>query len=87
MPTKYGVYNYVDTPDMTMNELVSQVRAKLKGRNNVVSFTLLAWNNLGEIADIVSALTEKTYLWLHQSEKFASSTEFRSAKNALELRR
>ena len=28
---KYGVYNYVDTPDLTMNELVSQVRAKLKG--------------------------------------------------------
>ena len=22
---KYGVYNYVDTPDLTMNELVSQV--------------------------------------------------------------
>jgi nucleoside-diphosphate-sugar epimerase len=32
---KYGVYNYVDTPDMTMNDLVSQVRAKLKGKQNV----------------------------------------------------
>ena len=24
---KYGIYNYVDTPDLTMNELVSAVRA------------------------------------------------------------
>ena len=34
---KYGVYNYVDTPDLTMNELVSQVRAKLKGKNGSCS--------------------------------------------------
>ena len=26
---KYGLYNYVDTPDLTMNELVSQVRNRL----------------------------------------------------------
>ena len=31
----YGVYNYVDTPDLTMNELVSQVRTKLRGRDGV----------------------------------------------------
>ena len=24
---KYGIYNYVDTPDLTMNELVAQVRS------------------------------------------------------------
>ena len=32
---KYGVYNYVDTPDLTMNELVRQVRVTLKGKDNV----------------------------------------------------
>ena len=29
---KYGVYNYIDTPDLNMNELVSQVRQTLKGK-------------------------------------------------------
>ena len=83
---KYGVYNYVDTPDMTMNELVSQVRAKLKGRNNV-GLRLPYWLGiiLGEIADIVSALTGKNLpVSSIRVKKFASSTEFRSAKNALE---
>ena len=32
---KYGLYNYTDTPDLTMNELVSLVRAKLKGKHGV----------------------------------------------------
>ena len=32
---KYGVFNYVDTPNLTMNELVCQVRALLKGKNSV----------------------------------------------------
>ena len=32
---KYGVYNYIDTPDLTMNELISQVRAKLQGKTGV----------------------------------------------------
>ena len=27
--SKYGLYNYVDTPDLTMNELVLRVRTKL----------------------------------------------------------
>ena len=27
--------NYVDTPDLTMNELVSQVRSESKGKNGV----------------------------------------------------
>ena len=32
---KYAVYNYVDTPDYTMNELVSLVRGKLRGSPSV----------------------------------------------------
>ena len=32
---RYGLYNYVDTPDLTMNELVGLVRKKIKGKNNV----------------------------------------------------
>ena len=83
---KYGVYNYVDTPDMTMNDLVSQVRAKLKGRQNV-GLRLPYWFGiiLGKIADIVSALAGKNLpVSSIRVKKFASSTEFRSAKNSLE---
>ena len=83
---KYGVYNYVDTPDMTMNELVSQVRSKLKGRNSV-GLRLPYWLGiiLGKIADTVSALTGKNLpVSSIRVKKFASSTEFKSGKNTLE---
>jgi GlcNAc-P-P-Und epimerase len=83
---KYGVYNYVDTPDMTMNDLVSQVRAKLKGRQNVGP-RLPYWFGLilGKIADAVSALTGKNLTVSSiRVKKFASSTEFKSAKSTLD---
>ena len=52
---KYGLYNYVDTPDLTMNDLVLQVRAKLKGKNGV-GMRLPYWLGLilGYAADFVS---------------------------------
>ena len=31
----YGLFNYVDTPDLTMNELVSEVRELLKNKKGV----------------------------------------------------
>lgn len=83
---KYGVYNYVDTPDLTMNDLVSQVRARLKGKHNV-GLRLPYWFGLllGEIADAVSALTGKNLrVSSIRVKKFVSSTEFRSAKKTLE---
>ena len=83
---KYGVYNYVDTPDLTMNELVGQVRAKLKGRNSV-GLRLPYWFGiiLGKVADMVSALTGKNLpVSSIRVKKFASSTEFKSGKNTLE---
>ena len=83
---KYGLYNYVDTPDMTMNELVSQVRAKLKGKNNV-GVRLPYWFGLilGKIADAISKLTGKNLpVSSIRVKKFASSTEFKSAKSTLD---
>ena len=83
---KYGVFNYVDTPDMTMNELVRQVRAKLKGKNSV-GLRLPYWLGmiLGKMADLVSALTGKNLpVSSIRVKKFASSTEFNSAKSSLD---
>jgi nucleoside-diphosphate-sugar epimerase len=83
---KYGVFNYVDTPDMTMNELVRQVRAKLKGKDSV-GLRLPYWLGvmLGKMADLVSALTGKNLpVSSIRVKKFTSSTEFISAKACLD---
>jgi GlcNAc-P-P-Und epimerase len=83
---KYGVFNYVDTPDMTMNELVSTVRSQLKGKDGV-GLRLPYWIGmvLGLTADAISFLTRKTIpVSSIRIKKFVSSTEFRSSKNSLD---
>ena len=82
---KYGMYNYVDTPDLTMNELVSQVRAKLKGKEGVGP-RLPYWLGLvlGYTADLIAKLSGKNLpLSSIRVKKFTSSTEFKSAKSSL----
>jgi nucleoside-diphosphate-sugar epimerase len=81
----YGVFNYVDTPDITMNELVSLVRQTLKGKEGVGP-RLPYWLGmiLGYVADGVAKLTGKNLpVSSIRVKKFASSTEFQSAKNTL----
>ena len=83
---KYGVYNYVDTPDLTMNELVSQVRSKLKGKGGVGP-RLPYWLGLilGYTADIFAKVSGKNLpVSSIRVKKFASSTEFKSAKANLD---
>ena len=83
---KYGVYNYVDTPDLTMYELVSQVREKLKGKT-AVGPRLPYWLGLilGYTADLVAKISGKNLpVSSIRVKKFASSTEFRSAKASLD---
>jgi len=83
---KYGVYNYVDTPDLTINELVSQVRHTLTSKKGVGP-RLPYWFGmiLGYLADGIAKLTGKNLpVSSIRVKKFASSTEFRSAKNSLE---
>ena len=83
---KYGVYNYVDTPDLTMNELVSQVRAKLNKKEGVGP-RLPYWLGLifGYTADLIANMSGKNLpVSSIRVKKFASSTEFRSAKANLD---
>ncbi len=79
---RYSVFNYVDTPDLTMNELVSEVRSKLLGKAGVgwrlpYVFGII----IGYLADMVSFLIQKrlsvSYI---RVKKFTSSTEFKSSK-------
>ena len=82
---KYGVYNYIDTPNLTMNELVSQVRHTLKGKYGVGP-RLPYWLGmmLGYVADALAKVTGKNLpVSSIRVKKFTSSSEFRSAKNCL----
>ena len=79
---KYGIYNYIDTPDLTMNELVSQVRATLKGKTGV-GLWIPYWLGLilGYTADLVAKLSGKNLpVSSTRVKKFSASTEFQSAK-------
>ena len=83
---KYGVYNYVDTPDLTMNELVALARTKLKGKTGV-GLRLPHWLGLllGYSADLIAKISGKNLpLSSIRVKKFASSTEFKTAKADLE---
>ena len=83
---KYGVFNYVDTPDLTMDQLVSQVRKQLRGKDGV-GLRLPYWLGLilGYTADLVSNITGKNLpVSSIRVKKFASSTEFKSAKTDLD---
>ena len=83
---KYGIYNYVDTPDLNMNELVSQVRAKLKSKEGVGP-RLPYWLGLifGYTADLVAKISGKNLpVSSIRVKKFASSTEFQSAQTSLD---
>jgi GlcNAc-P-P-Und epimerase len=83
---KYGVYNYVDTPDLVMNQLVSQVRAQLTGKDGV-GLRLPYWLGLilGYTADLVSSIIGKNLpVSSIRIKKFVSSTNFKSTKADLD---
>ena len=75
---KFAVYNYIDTPNLTMNELVSHVRAKLKGKNGV-GFRLPYWLGISvsKVADLFSKVIKKPLpISSIRVKKFTSDTEF-----------
>jgi len=79
---KYGNYNYVDTPNFTMNDLVSIVRYKLKGHKGVgLRIPYLLGLMLGFAADFFSRFTGQNLpISSIRVKKFTSSSEFKSAK-------
>lgn len=82
----YGIYNYVDTPNLSMNELVIRAKSKLK-KKDTAGLRLPYWLGLtmGYVADFISAATGKNLpLSSIRVKKFVSPTEFGSAKNCLD---
>ena len=82
---KYAVYNYVDTPDFTMNELVSLVRGKLRGKPSVgIRIPKFIGLMAGYTADILAKLGVKLPISSIRVKKFCASSEFSSAKDNLD---
>jgi len=82
---KYAVYNYVDTPDFTMNELVSLVRGKLRGKSSVgIRVPKFIGLMAGYTADVLAKLGVKLPISSIRVKKFCASSEFSSAKHELD---
>jgi nucleoside-diphosphate-sugar epimerase len=82
---KYAVYNYVDTPDFTMNELVSLVRGKLRGSPSVgIRIPKFIGLMAGYTADVLAKLGVKLPISSIRVKKFCASSEFASAKHELD---
>lgn len=82
---KYAVYNYVDTPDFTMNELVSLVRGKLRGKSSVgIRIPKFIGLIAGYTADVLAKLGVKLPISSIRVKKFCASSEFASAKHELD---
>lgn len=75
---KFCVFNYVDQPTISMNELVLLIRKKLKNKDNTgirlpYIFALL----LGFLGDFLTIITNKKFpINSIRLKKFVSSTEF-----------
>ncbi|MDG1725515.1 MAG: NAD(P)-dependent oxidoreductase [Emcibacteraceae bacterium] len=83
---RFGIYNYVDTPDLTMNELVSIIRLKIKGKKGVGA-RLPYWMGwiLGVCADSIAFLMRKNLsVSSIRIKKFISSTQFQTSKDMLD---
>ena len=81
----FGLFNYVDTPDLNMNDLIAQVRGSLLGKSGV-GLRLPIWFGMciGYIFDVISIVTKKTFpVSSIRVKKFVSSTYFTSSKAQL----
>lgn len=83
---KTGLYNYVDKPDLTMNELVRLVRSKLLGKTGVGP-RVPYWLGLiaGFSADIISRMIGRSLAVSSiRIKKFSATTQFLSTADSLD---
>lgn len=75
------IYNYIDKPDFTMNQLVTSVRKFLFGKNNVGPRMPAALGvAIGYMADVIAKVTDKSLpISSIRVKKFMGTTQFSSA--------
>ncbi len=75
------IYNYIDKPDFDMNTLVSEVRKKLFGKNNVgLRFPAFLGIAIGHFADVITKVTGKSLpVSSIRVKKFMGTTHFASS--------
>lgn len=81
----YGVFNYIDTPDLDMNGLVSLVRQQLIGRTGVGP-RLPFWLGMliGYSADVIALIFRRNLpISSIRVQKFCATTSFQSRKETL----
>ena len=82
---KVAVYNYVDKPDLSMNELVTFVRGKLKNQSNVgVRIPKFAGLMIGFLADGLIKLGINIPISSVRVKKFCASSEYSTSKSSLD---
>lgn len=79
-PAGTRIYNYVDKPDLTMNELVTYTQNFLFGKSGMrFRFPKLLGLVAGRMFDAIAVLTGKSFPISHiRMEKFLATTQFRS---------
>ncbi len=80
------IYNYVDKPDLDMNELVTLVRGSVRGKQGV-GLRLPIWSGrlIGLCADVVSRLSGKNLpVSSIRVKKFTETTSFQSAAHTVD---
>lgn len=81
MSAGYEVYNYVDKPDLCMNELVSEVETSLNKKIPSIHFPYFMGMLGGYFFDILSNLTGKKYsISSVRVKKFCATTQFDASK-------
>lgn len=79
--TGYNIYNYVDTPDLTMNKLIAQVSRVLKKQIPAIHFPYGLGLLGGYCFDLLSKLTGRKFsISSVRVRKFCATTQFDSRK-------
>ncbi|WP_010182466.1 NAD-dependent epimerase/dehydratase family protein [Aquimarina agarilytica] len=77
----YKVYNYVDNPDLTMNELVSQVHKSLNKKGKSIKMPYSLGMLTGYAFDLISKITNRKYaISSVRVKKFCAKTQFNATK-------
>ena len=81
VPTGYNVYNYIDKPDFTMNELVAHVGKVMKKRIPATHFPYWLGMMGGYCFDLLAKITgKKLAISSVRVKKFCATTEFNAKK-------